>query len=224
MGRGMVVLLCCFAAALHGCGGGSDSNGSGPSGTSVTSFPVDSVVTALATHGGKFVAFSGGQLGGQPYVVEYIPVSAGKYTRKAPLIGPNLAAASATVDFLASPFRVTGWIDEKLNPVAQLQATPLPMTAKIGNGSSLMFGQQLIQNNGLSTGDIGLTHGVSLGWTLSAHSPSTADLCLNQEIIADFYRTAAIDCFEIDASGKILGFKTIIRNHSKGFDEEFVYQ
>jgi hypothetical protein len=219
--KAVVAFLLGFTASLQGCGGGSNSDAS----VSVTTFPVASVVAALATKGGQFIAFPGGLAGrSQPYVVEYIPVMSGRYTRQAPVIGSNLQVASATVDFLTSPFTVTGWTDEKLNPAAQLQVTPLPVTAKIGDGSRLMWGQQLIQDNGLSTGDIGLTHGVWLDWTLTAHSSSTADLCLSQAIIADFFRTTTIDCFEIDAAGKILGFKTIVRNHAKGFDEDIVFQ
>jgi hypothetical protein len=94
-------------------------------------------------------------------------------------------------------------VDQALNPVAICWAA-LPESANVGDHAIFMSGSQYIQNNGLSTGDIGLTHGVTLEWTLASHSAATADLCINQTISADFISTAKLDCFEIDATGKIL--------------------
>lgn len=224
----IAVFLLGFVPALHGCGGGSGPVASN-SATSVaaTVFPVNRVITELATVGRRFEGSNTGSTGVRETLsVIYSQTSPGQFTRQELLTQNGVAQSTklSTINFLAAPFRVTGWIDQVLNPVAILQGQALPESANVGDHAIFMSGSQYIQNNGLSTGDIGLTHGVTLEWTLASHSAATADLCINQTISADFISTAKLDCFEIDAAGKIVNFKGITRTHSKSIDQEVVYQ
>lgn len=226
--KSIAVFLVGFATTLYGCGGGSDPVATGSvASLPVTIFPVDSVVTELATTGGRFDGTYTGSTGVRETLsINYTQVSPGQFTRQETLIqnGATLRSEKSTINFLNSPFRITGWTDQALNPVAISQGAPLPVSANIGDGAVIMYGTQYIQNNGLSDADIGLTHRVTLAWTLAAHSASTADLCISQTIGADFINTKKLDCFEIDASGKILSFKGVIQIHSKSIDQEVIYQ
>lgn len=217
------VLLTGLVTSLQGCGGGSESATNLP----VTIFPVDRVITELATVGGRFEGVHADPTGvRETLLVTYTQTSPGQVTRQETVIqdGATPRTQSSKINFLNSPFRVTGWIDQALNPVTISQGVALPISANIGDHGVMMFGAQYIQDNGLSTSDIGLTHFVTLAWTLASHSTTTADLCISQVIAADFISTSKFDCFEIDATGKVLSFKGIVRIHSKSIDQEVVYQ
>lgn len=216
----LIALMMGLTSILHGCGGGSDSN------PTVTVFPVDRVITELAVTGGRFNGTRLDATGvSETLSVNYLPASLGQFTRQEILTqGSAASTKTSTIDYLSQPFQVTGWIDQALNPVDISQLIPLPVSTSLGNSSIMMFGTQYIQDNGLSTSDIGLTHRVSLEWSLTAHSATTADLCLNQTIAADFISTKNLDCFEIDETGKIIGFKGIIRTYSRSIDYEVIYE
>lgn len=221
--RFTAIFLIGLVAGLHGCGGGSSSDANLP----VTIFPVDRVIAELATVGGRFEGTHTGPTGVRETLrVNYTQTSPGQVTREETVTqnGAALSTQSSTINFLNSPFRVTGWIDQALNPVVISQGVALPISANIGDHGVMMFGAQYIQDNGLSTSDIGLTHKVTLAWILAGRTASTADFCISQTIAADFISTAKFDCFEIDAAGKVLSFKGIFRIHSKSIDQEVVYQ
>jgi hypothetical protein len=216
------VLVAGLAVMLPGCGGGSGS----ASETPVTVFPVDSVITRLATTGGSFEGSRNDPSGArQTLTVTYTQNSPGQFTRLQTLTkdGATQQSEAVIVSFLASPFRLTGMIDQALNPVAISQSDALPVSASLGESANMMVGSQFIQNNGLSTTDVGLTHSIQYGWSLATNTTKTAELCMRLTVGADFISTQRLDCFVVDSLGSISTFRGILRTHSKSIDTEEIY-
>lgn len=117
---------------------------------------------------------------------------------------------------------MVGWIDNTQDTASN--TAPLPATGSIGASGTVFTGSLYIQDNGINTGDIGLTHGLSYAWSLTAATATTADLCLSALETASFVSNLMMDCFRIDASGTISGFKSTLGGHSKGIDYQMVYQ
>ena len=211
------------ALLLAACGDGG-GGGIQP----VTVFPVDSVVIRLATNGGSF---SGNTVDSsvvpQKLNVSYIPRDKGLFSRQHnPVTSGARGIPSQTIGFTHadSLFRVVSWTSNTGDPANILKSSALPLSAAVGTEGNLFSGTLFIQNNGLNTGDIGLTHRLSYDWTLSAVSDTTADLCLNFTEVADFITNTNLDCFTIDSSGAILAFKSTLRVHAKSVNFETVYQ
>ena len=210
------------ALLLAACG---DGGGTQP----VTVFPVDSVVTRLATSGGPF---SGNYVdsAGVPYKlnVSYIPRDKGLFFRKETLItnGVSGVPTQTSVGFTHadSLFKVVSWTSNTGDTANILKSSALPFSANVGTGGNLFSGTLFIQNNGLNTSDIGLTRRLSYDWALTAVSDITADLCLNFAETADFFTLTKLDCFRVDSAGTILAFKSTFRVHAKSIDSEIVYQ
>ena len=209
------------ALLLAACG---DGGGIQP----VTVFPVDSVVTRLATSGGSF---SGNYVdsAGVPHKlnVSYIPRDKGLFSRQQDLVTNSPSGVpTQTVGFTHadSLFRVVSWTSNNGDTANILQSSALPLSANVGTGGNLFSGTVFIQNNGLNTGDIGLTYRLSYDWALTAVSDITADLCLNFTEVHDFISFTNLDCFRIDSAGTILAFKSILRFHAKSINSEIVYQ
>lgn len=210
--KSIALFIIGFVATLHGCRSGSDSS-------QVTVFPVDRVITELATFGGQFggTTHTGSTGIRETISVNYTPVFSGQFTRQTTLAqnGVTLNTSTSTIDFLSSPFTVTGWRVKGWSDVAISQSVSLPVSANIGDRSAITFGSIVNDVNGRS---------VDMEWTLDAHSTTTADLCIGQRTSGDFISTNNIDCFEIDGTGKIMSFKEITRIHSKGIDYDVIYQ
>lgn len=218
------------AAFVSGCGGGGNSPTlPAPEPVVVTNFPVDSVVTKLATNGGSFTGKYTDSSGNQSTMsVVYVPGAGGTVIRRQ-TITPNAGVATSSQFILgfvhpSTLFQVIGWTSNTGDKAVISQSKPLPASADIGAGANLFKGSLLIQNNGINTVDVGLTHFLSYDWTLAAASNTSADLCLGLEERADFITNTTVDCFRIDAAGSISAFKSILKVQAKSIDSQTVYQ
>ncbi len=217
--------------ALTACGGGG--GGASPATSAaqvpVTVFPVDSVVTQLATSGATFSGTNVDTAGkATKLTVAYVPGAAGTFTRQQTLT-PTGAAGVTTQDAVSfskagTLFKVTGWIDSNANPAVITKSAALPATSNVGAKGNLAAGDLFIQNNGINKVDIGLTHKLDYSWTLTAVTDTTADLCLTATNSGDFFASFATDCFRINAAGAITGFKSTLGSHAKGIDSQTIYQ
>ena len=226
-------LLLLLPLALVACGGGG---GSAPSPAAaqpplvVTVFPIDSVVTKLATEGGAFSGTSTDSKGTKTQmVVRYVPGAVGWFSRNQTLTTNDTSTATRyNVNFSHTDtlLKVVGWIDNMQNTANILASdiTLLPATASVGASGWLFSGRLVILSNGINTGDIGLTHGLNYSWSLTAVTDTTADLCLRAWDSGDFVSTGTIDCFRIDALGTISGFQSTLAVHAKSIDFQTVYQ
>ncbi len=220
-----------FPLALIACGGaGGDAPSPVPAPSPVTVFPIDSVVTQLATVGGTFSGTNVDSKGAQTQlVVRYVPGVTGWFSRNQTLTTNGASQTTRySVNFSRTDtlFKVVGWIDSTQDTANILASNtfPLPATGTIGTSGTVFTGSLYIQNNGVNTGDIGLTHGLSYAWSLTAATDTTADLCLSGWEAADFVSNGTTDCFRIDAAGTISGFKSTLRVHAKSIDYQTVYQ
>jgi len=217
-------------SALVACGGGGGGPNPAPVPPPVTVFPIDSVVTRLATAGGTFNGTSVDSTGVQTQmVVNYVPGATGWFSRNQTLTTNGAAKTTRySVNFSRADtlFKAVGWIDNTQDTasIAASNTTPLPATGSIGTSGTLFTGSLYIQDNGINTGDIGLTHGLSYSWSLTAATATTADLCLSAWEIASFISNLTMDCFRIDAAGTISGFKSTLGVHAKSIDYQTVYQ
>lgn len=224
-----VFLLPLILVACGGGGGGAPSPAPAPP-PPVTVFPIDSVVTKLATVGGTFNGTNVDSKGVQTQmVVNYVPGTSGWFLRNQTLTTNGAEKATrSSVNFSHTDtlFKVIGWVDNTQNTANILASdtTPLPATGSIGAYGWLFTGTLQIQNNGINSVDIGLTHGLSYSWSLTAVTDTTADLCLSNWESTDFVSTGTIDCFRIDAAGTISGFKSTLGVHAKSIDYQVVYQ
>ena len=229
----MKMKLACIlflSLTLAACGGGGGEPGPAPAPPPVTVFPIDSVVTRLAMTGGMFNGTNVDSTGVQTQmVVNYVPGAAGWFSRNQTLT--NNGAATTTrysVNFNRADtlFKVVGWIDNTQDTASILvsNTTPLPATGSTGTSGTVFTGSLYIQDNGINTGDIGLTHGLSYAWSLTAATATTADLCLSAWEVASFVSNLTMDCFRIDAAGTISGFKSTLGVHAKSIDYQTDYQ
>ena len=213
--------LSASALLLAACG---DGGGTQP----VTVFPVDSVVTRLATSGGSFSGNAVDSAGvPQKLNVSYIPRDKDLFSRQQNVVTNGASGVpTQTVGFTHadSLFRVVSWTSNTGDTANILKSSALPLSATVGTGGNLFSATLFIQNNGLNTGDIGLTYRLSYDWTLTIVGDTTADLCLNFTEVHDFITLTNLDCFRIDSAGTILAFKSTLRVHAKSIDYEIVYQ
>jgi hypothetical protein len=216
-----------FASALTACGGGGSS--SAPAQTPITVFPVNSVIAKLAISGGTFRVINVDANGNQTRLtVDYVPGISGWFSRRQTLT-PNGSSGVTTQDSInfnqtGTSFKVIGWIDNNSNNAVIGESIALPETSHIGTSGVLASGSILIQNNGINTSDIGLTHGLSYSWRLSAVNETTAELCVIDWNSGAFISNFATDCFRIDAVGTILGFRSVLGYSSKGINGQTDYQ
>jgi len=221
-------IACAFVlTACGGSGGGSTSPTPAPA--PVTVFPVDSVITKLASSGRSFSVSNVDANGKQSkLVVDYVPGASGWFSRRQNLStnGTGGVTTQENVNFIRTGdlFKVVGWIDSNANPAVISASAALPATSNVGSNGTLAEGSILIQDNGINTSDIGLTHSLRYLWTLAAVTDTTADLCLTTWNIGDFISNFATDCFRIDAAGSISAFKSTVGYHAKGIDSQTVYQ
>lgn len=221
-------IVCAFV--LTACGG----NGGGtaplaPAPAPVTVFPVNSVLTKLAISGGSFSVSNMDATGKQTKLgVDYVPGASGWFSRRQTLTpnGSNGVTTQESVNFsrTGALFKVVGWIDSNSDPAVISASTALPATSNVGSNGNLAEGSIFIQNNGINTSDIGLTHGLRYSWSLAAVTDSTADLCLTTLNIGGFVSNFATDCFRIDAAGSISAFRSTLGYHAKGIYGQTVYQ
>ena len=187
-------------------------------------------MTRLATAGGPFNGSNVDSKGMQTQmVVTYVPGATGWFSRNQTLTANGAATTTRySVNFSRADtlFKVVGWMDNTQDTasIPASNTTPLPATGSIGTSGSVFTGSLYIQDNGINTGDIGLTHGLSYSWSLTAASDTTADLCLSAWEIASFISNLTMDCFRIDAAGMISGFKSTLGVHAKSIDYQTVYQ
>jgi hypothetical protein len=162
-------------------------------------------------------------------VVSYVPGATGWFSRNQTLTTNGVSKVTQySVNFSRTDtlFKVVGWIDGAQNTASILasDSTTLPATGGIGTSGAVFTGSLHIQNNGINTVDIGLTHRLIYAWSLTAATNTTADLCLSDWESADFVSTGTIDCFRIDEAGTISGFKSTLGVHAKSIDYQTVYQ
>ncbi|MEI8159079.1 MAG: hypothetical protein WCH60_19650 [Burkholderiales bacterium] len=216
-----------FASALTACGGGGSPSASAQGPISV--FPVNSVLTKLAISGGTFRVINVDANGNQiRLTVDYVPGVSGWFSRRQTLT-PNGSSGVTTQESInfnqtGTLFKVIGWIDKNSNNAVIGESIALPETSNIGTSGVLASGAILIQNNGINTSDIGLTHGLSYSWRLSAVNETTAELCVIDWNSGPFISNFATDCFRIDAVGTILGFRSILGYYAKEANGQTVYQ
>lgn len=229
----------CLAAAscavlLSACGGGG-STLTQPTDSSGGAYPVGRVVSRLAKQGESLSASRVDNSGNQTTLkVEYAPGMPGWFTRRETLIANGVSGETRVKSFQftdsGSQFQIVGWADDSGNTATNLHSIALPSSTSVGTGASLFTADLVIQNNGLNTVDVGLTHGLSYAWSLaavsaaSAVSPLHAELCLSLAERADFITYTRVDCFRVDTAGSIVGFKSTLKVHAKSIDSETVYQ
>lgn len=225
-GPGPETLVLCSILLLAGCGGGG-STAPVPEVTPVTAFPVGRMLAQLATQGGAWSVSNAQEQAS--LTVEYRPLSTGGFIRQQRLQTPSSAHPVVTQDRVmldaTNPlFQVSGWIDNFENPAVITESTAIPDTARVATSGMLASGRILILDNGLNTGDIGLTHGLSYSWSLQTATAASADMCLTAWNSGDFYGTFSTDCFRINAQGQVQGFMATLGFHAKGIDGQTVYQ
>ena len=218
---------------VSGCGGGGGSGDSpvppASQPVAVTRFPVGNIVTQLVTRGGTFTGkHMDASSNPSTISVIYAPGPAGWVTRRQSITATSAVPAPSQfiVGFLmpADLFQVTGFTSNTSDNALLTQSKPLPAAADVGSRDNLFKGSLLIQNNGINTVDIGLTHNLSYDWSLDAVNNTTADLCLSLQESADFITNTTVDCFRIDAKGTVLAFKSILRVRAKSIDFQTVYE
>lgn len=205
------------AALLVGCGGG----GSGAPAAPVTSFPLNSVVTGLASRGGTF---SGGLTDAQGNVykltVSYAPDGAGWFVRTETLTtnGVNGEPKAIRVRFnqTGTVLQVTGWMDTTHGTANVQDSRPLPDMAMIGSRGDWFSGHVSSATQE--------TLSFSYGWAMQAVSESNAELCVSLGYLSGLTVFGDTDCFRIDPSGTIVAFKSIHDFHKSTFSSQKVYQ
>lgn len=234
-GLRIACLATVFCAALLAACGGAGSSDMQTTPPSTGAYPVGDVVTRLTTSGGSFSGSRLDSSGKQNMLqVDYTAGVAGWFTRRETLLVNGVGGETRVKQFnfssASTPFQVIGWKDDRGNTATQLQGRALPTTTSVGSGANLFSAHLLIENNGLNTSDVGLTHRLSYDWSLasvgaaSTGSKATADLCLALTQAADFITETKVDCFQIDTAGSIAGFKSIVKVHAKSVDSEIIYQ
>lgn len=199
------------ALSLCGCGGGGGS--SGPDVVASTlDFPVDAAASSYFQSAHHF-NLSGVLYGRTPFsAVMTLTPGSGTTTFQGQSVlyatqtltvydqyGAYAGSTSSTSYFNTGPFRVYGGTDSNGNVTVSDSTPRLPTTAKVGQsgplGTSTTYSDSTL-NNVVST--------ETDSWSLEADTASTAWLCLNAQY-AD--GTWSKDCYEIDASGNVMGYK-----------------
>jgi hypothetical protein len=227
--RAALFTLAVGTTLLSACGGGSGSPIADVG--KLDEFLVDNFVTNLATKGGSFSSNRTDSSGNQYTLnVVYTPGPAASFQRRETLVtnGVSTPTTSTHVNFshADSAFRVLGWMDGRGNTASNLKISSLPLVAKPGAGANMFTADLLIQNNGLNTADVGLTHKLSYDWSLVNPNGLRADICLSLAERADFITQTWTDCFQIDGTvtGTVYAFKHLYKLHAKGIDSTTVYK
>jgi hypothetical protein len=213
------------AILLVGCGGG----GGGPSVVepviSTASFPVDATFSTLATtvnqftvsgrdSAGNTLELSVSAMPGPDKAHQFISTVPRKtYTQTSVLRKNGVIASTSTqeVYFSTAPFAVWGIVADGRTVLRQDFQGTLPAAAKVGDVGALYSAIGIrTEDNYLEdpgTVHLGITNTAT--WSIEADTASTAWLCMHTSAKRP-YSTSIIgedDCFRIDATGSISGFK-----------------
>lgn len=214
-----------FSVLLSACGGGGGDGGSGatqaPSLTvSTLDFPIAATITALATTPASYTVYATDTQGnGNLLTVAYAPgpsvYNSKIYSSALPTFtqtellkvnGVTSGTASTQVFYSTGPFLVWGSLNGAAaeNTLQVKQQTLLPAASKVGYTGLIYAGKNYINNNPFNADDQSVT------WSLEADTATTAWLCLNITNIPYLFpelETIESDCFRIDPSGTVSGFK-----------------
>jgi len=217
-----VVLSVLLAACGSGGGGGGSSSSAPPPGPTVStlSFPVESTIVTLATTSSSYTVYATDAKGnGDLLTVSYAPgpsiYNSKIYSSALPTFmqtellkvnGVTSSTSSVQVFYSTGPFLVWGSVNgtSGQNTMQVKQQTYLPATAKIGATGSIYSGNNYISNSTL------FPDAQSVTWSLEADTADTAWLCINIINVPSLFAeltTIESDCFRINQSGTILGFK-----------------
>jgi hypothetical protein len=207
--------ILCAALALAGCGGGGDSAVT----PAVTTFPVEAVLTTVATTAGTYGGNYADSTGSYALAISIAPGAAANfgtspnlsktYTTSTVLRknGGIVGTATAVTYFSTGPLALIG-IQAGSDVTIPSQRTTLPASATVGTSGPFYTGTQYLG------GSTVLTSAATGSWSLEQDTASTAFLCLNTSI-AGTLRTTEADCFKINATGAIVGFKAITTTNAR---------
>ncbi len=216
----MAISVFALVAACGG-GGGGGGDGGAPEGTpsdqtaSTLSFPVETVIAAVATSGASYTVSNGADVltvsyaAGPQVYDRYIYSSALPtffQTETLKTSGAVTDTSSTQVFYSSDPFLVWGSVngDAGENTMQVKQQALLPATAKVGAAGPMYAGKNYLNNSSLFPDDQSVT------WSLEADTATTAWLCIHITNAAALFpelATVESDCFRIDPQGVVSGFK-----------------
>lgn len=209
--------VACFA--LSACGGGGSATGGGtpvpaPVPSPITIFPVEPVFVSLASSTSAFKV-TALDASGSNYelslslapqvdkIATFLAPTLLKVYSTSSIIKKNGVTASTQVTenfYSLSPFAIWGSVSGT-DMTQATQKTPLPASASIGTSGGIFSGQIAFDNNRFNVRPRVAT------WSLEQDTSTTAWLCVNTTTKLAFLDEIESDCFKVDATGKVIGFK-----------------
>ncbi len=217
------ILFLLFLAACGGGGGGGSGSSSASSQGPVAStldFPVAATVLSVATtFSSHSVSTIDAQGNTDVLTVSYTPgpsvydpliynsaLSTFTQTDSLAINGTTTSTSSVEVFYSTSPFLVWGSINGSSgqNTMRISVQTQLPTTAKVGATGAIYSGSNYINNSTL------FPDTQAANWSLLPDTVTTAWLCLSTtetQALSLTGPTTEADCFRIDQTGAVSGFK-----------------
>ncbi len=190
-------------------------------------FPVAPMLAKLATSGlSRDVSYNEPDQQSMTMHVSYVPTPAG-FRRASQLAygpGPGVAPSAAWVDLAYTPSTRTFSGIQGVGFTGDVeQATAAPELAKVGDIGSLLSGSAHDSEPFATDAYLPVTR-FSYDWSLEPASAQTAWLCLALSKVLSFGTSSDTDCFEIDPTGNILGFKSISESGYHGSGRLVVFR
>jgi hypothetical protein len=204
------------SAVLSSCGGGGDGGGGGPSGpvASTLPFPIAGAISVYEQTSHSFTLNGTDNRTSNSYTFTYsftpgaattFEGSAAQTASTSAILktnGVTTATGSGTDYYQVNPFVALGHVSTTGQYAVASSQTAFPTTGMVGQTGAAWLETQYANSSKATVQST-----TTVTWSLEADTAMTAWFCLNYSTASSNPTLTESDCYKVDGSGNVLGYK-----------------